>query len=177
MLKTVAPMALLYAAKKIDFDNNADAVLWLRIGFGVAQALALMLSFFILTRIDSVRDQRTVEVDGQKQTIHEHDRGHLMAGLKALAITSVVMVAVHIKWGYNQPLVLTSLHGLLNFADGAQRQLVSAYVQMKPVERPFVSAPQLPSWLDSKKEEPETKKDKKEKGSAAITSKKSKKAD
>lgn len=178
MLRMLAPMAVIQLTKNIKFDEDEDAMLKLRVGFVVAQVAAMLLCWFILARIDSVKEQRTITVDGNKETIHMHDRRHLLQSLKPAVISMLVVFAIHMKWGYTNPLLLTGAQALLNFVDGPQQKLLMAYVFGRSVERPLSTAPQVPAWLEQKKDELEQKKA--VKATPAATSgpaKKSKKAD
>ncbi|KAJ1633669.1 inorganic phosphate transporter Pho88 [Pavlovales sp. CCMP2436] len=172
MIKTFAPMVVLYAMRGIDFAADEKALLILRVAFGVCHAIALLLSLFLLMRISQTKDMRTVTVEGEKQPFHEHDRRHILQGLKTLVMTCAIVIGMHAKWSYYNPLVLTSLQAILGFVDGPSAKLLSAHVFGKDIDRPF-ETPQPPSWLQDKKAELTEKKEKSD-GNAKKT--KSKKA-
>jgi hypothetical protein len=171
MLKTFAPMVVLYAMRGVDFAADETALFYLRVAFVVCHALAIVLTLYMLLCISRVKDERTVTVEGEKQPIHEHDRRHMLQGLKTLGTTCVIVLGMHYKWKYYNPLVLTSLQAVLGFVDGPSAKLLSAYVFGKQIERPF-QTPQPPSWLQDKKEELEVKKEKSEGNAKKAKSKK-----
>lgn len=181
----LAPMGIIQLTKNIKFEEDEDAMLKLRVGFVVAQVVAMLLCGFILMRIDSVHEKRTITVDGKKETIHEHDRRHLLQSLKPLVISMVIVFGLHLKWGYTNPLLLTGAQAVLNFVDGPQHKLLMAYAFGRSVERPLSAAPQVPSWMEPKKDEldpkkaikTETKTEPKTEKPASGSAKKSKKAD
>lgn len=173
-LKSLAPMAVLYGLKGIDFTTNPEALFWLRVAFGVAQAISLLIAFFIYSRIKSANDTTEVvssaKPAGEKnELVHEHDLRHLLAGVKATMVAVVVVLGMHLKFGYINPLILTASQGVLHYVDGAPSKLFKTHVLGMQVQRPFDVAA-APSWLDQKKEELEQKK-------KALGTKKSKKAD
>lgn len=189
-IKSLAPLALVYATKGIDFANNETALLYLRMGFVAVQLLTLALNLYILRRVDEVKDTRKFKQGDDETTNHEHDRKHALEALQGQGASIVIVGGIHWKLGYFMPLLMVSATALLNYVDGPHRKLFEAYALMKPVERPFANPKALPFGLEEKKKEIEARqkadKEKAEKAasggkakepSSGGSTKKSKKAD
>lgn len=177
-IKQMLPMLLVYASRGTDF-TTADNLFYLRVAFGVVQATTLLISLLLYMRIARVKDTSELTVvekagaEPRKELVHEHDLRHLTMFVRATTFTTAIIVGMHLKLGYSQPLLFTSATGLTNLIDGAQSKLMRLYLFGAQVARPF-DVVAAPSWLEQKRAELEQKKEDldKKKAKAAKRSKK-----
>ncbi|MES1913084.1 MAG: hypothetical protein MHM6MM_005314 [Cercozoa sp. M6MM] len=158
LVKQLLPVAIMIVLRKSGIADQP--VEYLRVVFGVFVALQLAVYGLMYLRIKSKADNRPVRVRAQELSAtaspeevvnvptHAYDQAMLMKSLQQLAIQTGIVLLLHLKWEYVQPLFFAGLMGLYRLS---QQPLFSLYVLNKEedrsLRRPFAKSG-LEGWMD-----------------------------
>jgi len=162
----------------IDFTNEEN-IIYIRISYSIVQTITLFIYLFFYLKISSlpfnineekfdVVEPTTGEI--MKMNSQEYDLYQLKQ-LRNQTLTSfAIILFLHLKWGFIQPLFMQSLLGLSSLLSNP---LVRVYIFGELLKRPWTDPETenpfkrlISSFQEMTKEEeiPEEKKDEKEKG-------------
>mmetsp|Transcript_22167 Transcript_22167/g.74576 ORF Transcript_22167/g.74576 Transcript_22167/m.74576 type:complete len:193 (-) Transcript_22167:584-1162(-) len=145
-VKSIVPLGVLYALRKVDFANDPEALHLLRLGFAATQVVAFLLAALLYVRIEARKgDGKTFTHQGKSVSVYEHDRAQMTQAGTGLLATMAIVAFLHFQFKFWQPLILVGGQALLNYIDGAQLKLLQAYLLGMEVERPFPGGPAAPA--------------------------------
>ncbi|KAJ2501302.1 phosphate transporter (Pho88) [Coemansia sp. RSA 1972] len=138
----------MHLVKKAGLENPEYAPL-IRAMYGTATAVILALTFYIKSVVQKGNDTTALEYDdaapGSQQgrvvtTVAKYDLGEVAKLQKSTLFTTAIVLFMHFKFGYIQPLILQSLLPLLNLY---KNQLFQIHLLGKPatdsLKRPWVA--------------------------------------
>merc|ERR1711991_130915 len=154
-------LPLVFLTRGIDFTEPTK-LLMLRVGFGLAQAVILGITFLIQAKINQKKGdeahQKEIEVPGpkvpfsneeppvRKMTVYEYDMEKWNEALKQSLIQLAILGFFHYKWQAAVPLVTQFVMGPMKLYGS---ELFQIYIMGAKIERPF-PAPKSP-WGDMMK--------------------------
>ncbi|CAG8675388.1 4902_t:CDS:2 [Acaulospora morrowiae] len=177
----VLVLVIIQVSRKLDLENP-DVITYVRIGYVTVQALTLSLCYFIATRIKKINDTTEIKyVEPAKPftnespqvvetTVRDYDLGKTMDLFKQTCTSVLIMLIIHLYFGFTQPLFIQSI---LPLKSVYQNQMVQIHLLGKKAEgelnRPFKN-PSPFGWL-LEAQQPQTDKASIKKASKASKSK------
>ncbi|KAJ1728867.1 phosphate transporter (Pho88) [Coemansia biformis] len=147
VLQLVVIFGTMHVVKKAGLESPEYAPL-IRAAYGITTAVILGLTFYIKGLIQKRNDTTALEYDdpsagGQQgrivTTVSRYDIGEVAKLQKSSMFTAAIVMFMHFKFGYIQPLILQSLLPILNLF---KSPLFQIYILGKPatdsLKRPWV---------------------------------------
>jgi hypothetical protein len=121
LTKMLVILPAVYAMKQINFEDDTN-LLYLRIGFGIVQALILLVNVAIYFKINKANNQKKIKVPVQPSwgqqaegnteqimTIKDYDFGEWKKGLLQNLFVAGLLIFLHVKWAVYAPLFIQSV--------------------------------------------------------------------
>ncbi|KAJ2158909.1 phosphate transporter (Pho88) [Coemansia sp. RSA 552] len=147
VLQLAVIFGTMHIVKKAGLEDPNYAPI-IRSIYGATTIAILALTFYLKGQIQSKNDTTALEYDdpspGSQQgrivtTVQKYDLGEVAKLQKSTLLTAAIVVFMHFKFGYIQPLILQSLLPLLNLY---KNQLFQIHLLGKPatdsLKRPWV---------------------------------------
>ncbi|KAJ2705680.1 phosphate transporter (Pho88) [Coemansia spiralis] len=147
LMQLVIIFGTMHVVKKAGLENPEYAPV-IRAAYGIASATILALTFYIKTLIEKRNDTTALEYDdpspgSQNQrvvtTVAKYDVSEVAKLQKSTLFTAAIVMFMHFKFGYIQPLILQSLLPILNLY---KSPLFQVHILGKPatdsLKRPWI---------------------------------------
>jgi len=170
--KMIVPIVAIILMSRIDFTNEMN-IIYVRIGYSLVQTINLFLYLFCFWKISSIplnpKEEKidVVETSGEtlKLNSQEYDFLQLKQFRNRTFTSLVIILFLHIQWGFVPPLFMQSLLGLSGLVTNP---LVKVYIFGESLKRPWTDPESespfkqlLSSFTESPKEEEPKKRTKK----------------
>lgn len=164
MGRQMVMLPALWMSNKIDFEDKSNVQI-LQATFFVVLLVAVGLLQLTLAKIEAAKDGARVQKPGDSQhftkaedgsvSVQEYDSAKAKETRSQLIMGGAIVTFLHFKFGYIQPLLMTSLMNVFNLYDC---KAVLIHLLGATVERPWTppaSANPLQQWAERKKAEAE----------------------
>ena len=145
IIRSLIPLALIFGLRSLPLDD-VQLLLLGRSVFGVRVVIVIAICAFIYYRIISTASTEKVKAHekalgfgGQSElipemTVQEYDNAQLGDFIKKEGMQIALILFLHYQFGIVQPLILSSVMGLMPLLDN---DLIKLYIRNSPVSRPF----------------------------------------
>ncbi|KAI9291118.1 hypothetical protein K502DRAFT_344876 [Neoconidiobolus thromboides FSU 785] len=160
-------LVLVQVSKRLNLEDPAN-LQYLRMAYATSQVIVFSLVYYIYTTINAKNDQTELRYEDKKPmsqeppteivtTVQAYDLGELRKQLQSSAIGIAILMFMHLKLGYVQPLFLQSILSVKTLLESNLSKVhIFGSEPTGALKRPWVAASffNMPSMDQSADEQP-----------------------